>query len=46
MMLNCDPNDRFVYPYLVRMIYIDFLAHLNVARLDFHNIYAPVSVGI
>ena len=37
VMPNCDQRDRFVYPYLTRMI--NFLACLNAAKLDFHTIY-------
>ena len=37
MMPNCDPRDRFVYPYLTRMIL--FLARRNAAKLDFYTIY-------
>ena len=33
MMLNCNPRDRFVYPYLTRIM--DSFS----CTLDFHNIY-------
>ena len=32
---NCDPRDRFVYPYLTRMMD----SRLNVSKLAFHMIY-------
>ena len=38
MMPSCDPRDIFVYPYLKNMK-DSFFARLNVAKLDFHNIY-------
>ena len=39
MMPNCDPRDRFVYPYLTRMMNSFFFARFNAAKLDFHTIY-------
>ena len=38
MMPNCDPRDRFVYPYLTRLI-DSFSCTPQAAKLDFYTIY-------
>ena len=43
MMPNCDPRDRFVYPYLTQMMdsfsCTLFLARHNAAKLHSYTIY-------
>ena len=38
VMPNCDPRDRFVYPYLTRLI-DSFSCTPQAAKLDFYTIY-------